>query len=201
MNQTEGKLFFGGAVLVGGKSSRMGQDKALLRWEGKPLIQKVTEVIRAVCDEVNIIGYHPTRFSFLGLDVYPDRICGKGPLGGIYTALQVSKAEKVFCVACDMPYLDVETIRGMLNMSSGYDVVVPWAKDRFHPLHAVYSRSCVRPIEKVLTSGSTRVISFFDQVKVKTVSVKDFPSLSPKGKALVNLNTPDDFKKNLSTCH
>lgn len=194
---------FGGAVLAGGRSSRMGRDKALLLWEGEPLIQRVVEVVTSVCDKVSIIACRPKRFSFLGLDVYPDEVCNMGPLGGIYTALRVTDAERVFCVACDMPFLDAETIRGMLDMFSECDVVIPWVEDRFHPLHAVYSRSCIGAIEKAFTASSAtfRVTDFFDRVKVKAVSFNDFPSLSPTGKALVNINTPNDLKEYSSLCH
>jgi molybdopterin-guanine dinucleotide biosynthesis protein A len=189
---------FEGAVLAGGESSRMGRDKALLEWEGKPLIQRVAEVVSSVCHKIRIIADRPKRFSFLGLEICPDKIYGMGPLGGIYTALQVSESERVFCVACDMPFLDAETIRGMLDISPEYDVVVPYSNDDFHPLHAVYSSSCMEPIEQALKSASPRVIDFFDRVRVKTVEEKDFPALSPKGKALVNLNTPADLENYLS---
>ncbi len=189
---------FEGAILAGGKSSRMGRDKALFELDGEYLIQRTVRVISSVCDKVRIIADRGERFSFLGLEVYPDKICGMGPLGGIYTALQVSACEKVICVACDMPFLDAETIRGMLAISADYDVVVPDCGDGLHPLHAVYSRSCIEAIEKVLLSGSPRVIDFFDQVNVKTVGEKDFPALSKEGKALTNLNTPADLKNYLS---
>ena len=176
----------------------MGRDKVFIEWEGKPIIQRVAEIVSSVCKKVRIIADRPKRFSSLGFEVYSDSICGKGPLGGIYTALQVSDTEKVFCVACDMPYLDEETIRGMLNISVDYDVVVPRSEGRFHPLHAVYSRSCMKPIEKLLMSVSPRITGFFDQVRVKTVGEQDFPALSDKGKALTNLNTPADLENFIS---
>lgn len=172
----------------------MGYDKALLEWQGKPLIQSVAQVLLSVCDKVRIIADRGSRFSFLNLEVYPDEISGMGPLGGIYTALQVSESEKIFCVGCDMPFLDKKTIRGMLDMSGEYDVVVPYANGNFHPLHAVYSQSCRNPIKKTFLSGSHRIINFFDQVKVRTVGEKDFSTLAQDGKVLTNINTPADLE-------
>lgn len=172
----------------------MGYDKALLVWQGKPLIQIVAEVLLSICDRVRIIADRGSRFSFLNLETYPDEVSGMGPLGGIYTALRVSDSERVFCVGCDMPFLDKKTIRGMWDMSSEFDVVVPYANGGFHPLHAVYSQSCKEPIKKTLLSGPQRITSFFDQVRVKTVDEKDFPVLAASGKALANINTPADLK-------
>jgi molybdopterin-guanine dinucleotide biosynthesis protein A len=197
LNRTENSQYREGAILAGGKSSRMGQDKALLEWRGKPLIQSVAEVLLSVCDKVRIIADRGSRFSFLNLEVYPDEISGKGgkgPLGGIYTALQVSDSEKIFCVGCDMPFLDKKTIQGMLDMSGEFDVVVPYSNGDFHPLHAVYSQSCREPIKKILLSGPYHITGFFDQVRVKIVDEKDFSVLTADGKALANINTPADLE-------
>ena len=184
-----------GAIIAGGKSSRMGYDKALLEWEGKSLIQIVAEAVSAVCDKLRIIADDGERFSFLGLDVCPDKISRMGPLGGIYTALCVSEGEHVFCVGCDMPFLDADVIRGMLDISDEYDVVVPYLDDGYHPLHAVYSHSCIKPIEYALESASSRVTGFYDRVRVKSVGEDDFPTLSC---SLTNLNTPADLEKYLA---
>ncbi len=184
-----------GAIVAGGKSSRMKRDKALLEWKGRPLIQVVVEALSRVCHKLRVIADDGGRFSFLGLEVYPDKISGMGPLGGIYTALLLSGSEKVFCVGCDMPFLDADLIRGMLDISGEYDVVVPYTSDGFHPLHAVYSRTCIKPIEYALESASPRITSFFDQVRVKKVGEKDFPGLSL---ALTNLNTPADLEEYLA---
>jgi molybdopterin-guanine dinucleotide biosynthesis protein A len=184
-----------GAIVAGGKSSRMGYDKALLEWEGNSLIQIVVETVSAVCDKLIIIADNGERFLSLGLEIYPDKISGMGPLGGIYTALEVSEGEKVFCVGCDMPFLDAGVIRGMLDISEEYDVVVPYLDDGFHPLHAVYSRNCIKPIRDTLESASPRVTGFFDRVRVRTVGEDDFPTLSY---SLTNLNTPADLEKYLA---
>ncbi len=184
-----------GAIVAGGKSSRMGIDKALLEWEGKSLIRIVAESVSAVCDKLIIIADDGERFLSLGLEIYPDKISGMGPLGGIYTALCVSEGERVFCVGCDMPFLDADVVRGMLDISGEYDVVVPYLDDGFHPLHAVYSRNCIKPIRDTLESASPRVIDFYDRVRVRSVGEDDFPALA---NSLTNLNTPADVEKYLA---
>ena len=184
-----------GAIVAGGKSSRMGLDKALLEWEGKSLIQIAVDAVSAVCDKLTIIADNGERFLSLGLDIYPDKISGMGPLGGIYTALCVSESEKVFCVGCDMPFLDEDVIRGMLDIAEESDVVVPYLDGGFHPLHAVYSRNCIKPIRDTLESASPRVIDFYDRVRVRSVGEDDFPTLSY---SLTNLNTPADVEKYLA---
>lgn len=184
-----------GAIIAGGKSSRMGYDKALLEWQGKPLIRVVAETLSAVCDKLIIIADNGERFSSLGLEIYPDKISGMGPLGGIYTALCVSGGEHVFCVGCDMPYLDADVVRGMLDIAEEHDVVVPYLDDGFHPLHAVYSHNCIKPVRDTLESASPRVVDFYDRVRVKSVGEDDFPTLSY---SLTNLNTPADIEKYLA---
>ena len=90
-------------VQAGGESSRMGQDKALMPFLGRPLIQRVTDRLAPIADEVIVTTNHPEDYRFLGLPLFPDLKPGRGALGGLYTALSSATCESVAVVACDMP--------------------------------------------------------------------------------------------------
>jgi molybdopterin-guanine dinucleotide biosynthesis protein A len=115
-------------VLVGGHSTRMGRDKALLEFQGSTLAARIAECVRRVAGNVTLIG-PPDRYRELGYTVIPDRVPGCGPLGGVYTALSVSHAEWNLMVACDMPLVTTELLDVLFsNAESGpstVDCVIP----------------------------------------------------------------------------
>ena len=118
---------FAGVVLTGGASTRMGTDKAFVEVDGQPLVLRVVEALRSAgADPVATIGGDLDRLRALGVDAYPDREAGLGPLGGIVTALEVLDAEIVFVAACDLIALSGEAVREVLDaMTPDADAVVP----------------------------------------------------------------------------
>src|SRR5436853_3965715 len=147
----------GAAILAGGQSKRMGANKALLRLQSsKPmLIESVVGRLEeaGLTDGLLLVANSPDDYSFLGLSVVPDEIPGKGPLGGILTALLHSPFERVLVVACDMPYLNPALLAYMAHLPDTADVLIPrWTsangQTRLETLHAVYSRRCIPSIRK-----------------------------------------------------
>jgi molybdopterin-guanine dinucleotide biosynthesis protein A len=163
-----------GFVLAGGRSTRMGRDKALLPWRGGTLLDYVAGVVREAVGTVTIIGRgeHP--------DVVPD--CG--PLGGLLTAFETSMTERVLLVACDMPNLTPELLRGMIAVPG--DAVVAETAGRLHPLCAVYHRKLQPLVALAVEQRSLKMHDF-----LSTVDVRRFPVSDPA--LLRNLNTPGDF--------
>src|SRR5512142_2916527 len=102
-----------GFVLAGGRSSRMGQDKALLPWKGSTLIESVAREVFNAAGSVTLIG-SPERYGSLGFPVISDKIQGCGPLGGLHAALSVTTAEWNILVACDMPAVTSELLKELL---------------------------------------------------------------------------------------
>ena len=157
INKTSG---VGAAILAGGESRRMGQNKALLRLtpDGPTLIETVVaRLAEAGFTSPLLVANAPADYAFLGLPTYTDSVKGKGALGGILTALQRSPQERVLVVACDMPALNPALLRYMSMQPEGYDAYVPaWVSPsgerQVEPLHAVYARSCIPEIE----AGSER---------------------------------------------
>lgn len=170
----------------------MGQDKAWIDLDGRPIIARVIDVLREVADEVIIVANDP-RFTELGLRVVPDRFPEGGALGGIATGVGAATHDRVLVAACDMPFLRSEVWRLLIARSAGVDVVVPRVGGEYETLHALYTKACLGPMEDALASGRLRVISFFADVRVREVSEADLRALDPALRSLTNVNTPEEL--------
>ena len=130
-----------GYVLVGGRSSRFGADKALLDWHGRPLVLHVAAQVAQAAGSVTLVGA-PDRYLALGLPVIPDPVTGFGPLAGLWAALDHSQADWNLVVACDLPHLHAAFLADLLHRANAEDPDVLLPVDhqgRPEPLCAVYS--------------------------------------------------------------
>jgi FdhD protein len=182
-----------GVILAGGRSLRMGSDKALLPYHGGRLIEAIHRRMAELFEEVVVVTGAPGRYDFLPCRRVPDLFEGMGALGGIHSALAHSGTELVFVVACDMPAVSGELVRHLCAMAEGADAVVPEGEKGLEPLHAVYRKSALPAIEKSLRDGERRVVSFFDRVTVRRVSAGDVSRIDPAFDAFRNINTPEDY--------
>ena len=180
-------------VLAGGQSRRMGRDKALIEFQGRPIIAHVVDTLRALSDDIVVVSNRPELYGPFGARVVPDYEPPCGPLGGIAAGLQAVQHPLAVVVACDMPFLNVALLSWLTNLADEHDAVVPQTGDEFEPLHAVYRRECYSPIVRRLERGERRVISFFADVRLRPVPEPEWRVLDPAGRSLVNLNTPGDL--------
>ncbi len=180
-------------ILAGGQSRRMGRDKALIDYQGRPIIAHVIDTLRALSDDIVVVSNRSDLYGPFGARVVPDYEPPCGPLGGIAVGLQTAQHPLAVIVACDMPFLNVTLLRWLIDLAEGYDAVVPQTGDEFEPLHAVYRRECHDPIVRRIERGERRVISFFADVRLRPVPEPEWRVLDPAGRSLVNLNTPDDL--------
>ena len=180
-------------ILAGGQSRRMGRDKALIDFEGKPIIARVIDTLHVLTDDVVVVSNRTDVYSSFGVRVVPDYDPPCGPLGGIAVGLQAVRHPLAVVVACDMPFLNVMLLRWLIDLAPGYDAVVPQTGEEFEPLHAVYRRECHGPIVQRLERGERRVISFFADIRLRAVPEPEWRALDPAGRSLVNLNTPHDL--------
>ncbi|MEX2116891.1 MAG: molybdenum cofactor guanylyltransferase [Bacteroidota bacterium] len=182
-----------GIILTGGKSRRMGRDKAFLNVEGIPLIRRVTDAMKEVCDEVFLVGGVEEKFASLEFPWFPDLVPDQGPLGGIYTALTHLKAD-VVVAACDLPYVSPSLI---CFLSSHHDpascsITVVRSKTTIQPLLGVYGVRCLYELALFLNTGRRRVKDFLDEVPTAFLSLESAPVPFPE-QSLLNLNTPQDI--------
>lgn len=181
-------------ILAGGKSARLGQDKALLEFEGKSLIQRVFDTLKPIFKKIYIITNNKDRFLFLDSPVVSDIYPNNGPMGGIYTGLFYSKSP-VFAVACDMPFLDPAIVQFLDKRLQNCDAAVFRSPEGVHPLHACYSQSVLSTMKDCLIHGDVKMVNFLDKVKTLEINVDKIRSLDPHGRFLSNINTYDDLKR------
>lgn len=196
-----------GIILAGGQSRRMGQDKALMTLGGRPLIARVIDALRPVCEPLMVVTNAPEAYRQFGLAMVPDAVRGTGSLGGLYSGLAAMRTDLAIAVACDMPFLNSALLAHMLSLAADYDVVIPdlgvddlpaprgaKAKQRdLHPMHAVYRATCIGPIEAQMRSGDLRMIGYFDQVRVRALPRSEMAALDPELRSVMNVNTPDEW--------
>lgn len=183
-------------VQAGGQSTRMGENKALKPFLGRPLIQRVIERLAPIADELIVTTNQPEAFSFLNLPLFSDVQPGRGPLGGLYTALVSAKYSSVAVVACDMPFASPQLITAAANIlaQEEADVVIAQTFEGFEPLHAVYRReTCIPAIESAIADDQWRMITWFPKVKVRTLTSEEVARYDPDGLAFSNVNTPEEF--------
>lgn len=184
-----------GVILAGGKSRRMGVDKAFLEVGREEMIRRVAEELKRVFPEVVICGGDEETGKHLGLKVLPDLIKGGGPLSGIHAALHGASYRKCLVVACDMPFINSALASFMIEQAEGYDVAVPRHGVHLQPLFAVYSKSCIPAIEQSFMVSRYKIIDFYPRVRVNYVSEEKLRELADIDIAFFNVNTPVDLER------
>ena len=186
-------------VLAGGKGLRLGRDKALEAVDGQSLLQRVVTQLGSFSNEIIIVtakGKSLPQFSNTpGFRVVADAYPGRGALVGLATGLAASKAHYNLAVACDMPFLNQALLRYMLGLKDGFDLVVPRLADMVEPLHAVYARSCLAPMERLLEQGEMQINALFELVKVRYVEAEELERFDPRRLSFFNVNTSADLER------
>ncbi|MCB0429083.1 MAG: molybdenum cofactor guanylyltransferase [Flavobacteriales bacterium] len=187
------KRHISGFVLAGGKSTRMGRDKAWIVVKGRPMIVHAISALEPICNTVAIVA-QGEMYNSLGVPIYQDVVVGAGPLAGICTALAVSDTEVNVFTCCDSPFVVPDLLRLLLEQSEGFDAVVPRMKDAVYPLTAVYKRTCLPAFEACLMAGQLSVKKTIHSVHVKYVDVLDEDPFL-EARVLMNINTPRELEK------
>jgi FdhD protein len=182
-----------GVILAGGKSTRMGSDKALLPYRGGRFIEAVYRLFAGIFSEVILVTNTPDQYCFLTCRKVKDIHEGMGVLAGIHAGLYHSSCPAVFAVACDMPYLVNGLIRHMAFRADADGVLIPESPDGLEPLHAVYGKGCLSAMESALLDGRRRIVSFFDRVNVSRIGPEEVALFDPDFRSFININTPADY--------
>jgi len=155
------------------------RNKALLRLGSRSVIGRQIETIGPLFDELLISASEPSAYERFRLDIVQDAVDAKGALAGIYSALAAARHAHLFVFACDMPFLNPGLIAYMQDLAPGNDVVIPVTALGREPLHAVYSKDCLKPIRGQLDRGDMKIIRFFDQVRVRPVREDELAQFDP----------------------
>lgn len=183
-----------GVIQAGGKSTRMGRNKAVLEIGGKRLIDRLVHGLRQIFPEVIVLANTPDLYDYLGVRVVSDVIPDKGSLGGIYTATAVAGHPWAFVMACDMPFFNPGLIRYLTTLTDGCDAVVPYTDD-WEPLYALYAKTCLPEMERLIHSGTLKISRFFPHVRVRRVDREELHPYDPRGLSFFNVNTPEEFAR------
>jgi len=178
-----------GVILAGGKSKRMGNNKALLTLNGKFFINYCIEKLKRIFDDVIIISDEIDKFSFLGIRIFPDLIKNVGPLGGIYTALMNLEKDYAFIVSCDMPLFPVQAVEEIIKYSSKNKITIGFSEKDVYPLFGIYPKKFKKDLENYILNDERKVMKFIEDFKkVKKVDLSKFKEY------LINVNTPSDYE-------
>jgi molybdopterin-guanine dinucleotide biosynthesis protein A len=189
------KIHASAAILIGGRSTRFGSDKALLTLNGKNLALTIYQRLYKLFKEVYFVSNKPNKYNQFGDRVFEDIIPGKGTLGGIYSALHYATDEYCFITACDLPFLDKGLIQTLWARASKTDIIAPVWKSNIEPLVAFYHRRCLSEIEKAIKQNERMVKGFWKSATVAMIDVTKFYSLAQLEKIFFNINTPDDYRR------
>ncbi len=193
-----------GVILAGGKSRRMGENKALMRLGDNSLIGHVIHRMCLVTNELLLITNSPAEYAHLDVPMHGDILPGTGALGGIYTGLRRASHNTVLCVACDSPFVEPKLLTYLVSVLGAYDAVMPYTHREIHASHktqitlqtlcAAYSKRCLPIIESMLRDSELRVHALQERAHIKRVSPEVWQAFDPEGMSFFNINTPEDFE-------
>jgi len=177
---------------------RLGCEKALETVGNKSLVQRVVFSLNFLNSDIIIVTaenqFFPQFIDYPKLKIVTDTYPSKGPLGGIYTGLAASGSFYNLVVACDMPFLNRALLDYMIQISASFDLVVPRLGNMVEPLHAVYSKGCLAPIEYLLEQGNLKIHELFTLVRVRYVEAEEIDSFDPKHLSFFNINVKADLE-------
>lgn len=183
------------AILAGGKSRRMGgADKALIKVDGVPMIERVVKAVTPWVEETVIIANTPEAYEHIGLPVYRDIVTGMGPLSGLVTAFDILDTNELLLVACDMPFVTTEMIRFIISCANrGGDGVIPFADGREQGLLAVYRKPAIEKIRTRIEEGTIQFNEFRSGLEKSTIGEEELRIVDPELKSFININSPDEI--------
>jgi len=173
------------AVMAGGKSKRLGQNKALLQISNSTVVERVLNTISPYVQKVKIITNSPEEYSYLEIETAKDIRPGCGPLSGIHAALSLTPSEYVLVLSCDIPLVGSDHIKLLVSSCRGHDITI-FKHKNFEPLCAVYRRSCLDALNELIDHNECRIIDLFPTLDVKVVRVDN-------AEMFRSINTKEDY--------
>lgn len=184
-----------GFITAGGRSSRMGRDKAWLEIGGRAMIEHVLAALLPVTDSIAVIANSP-EYSRLGLRVFADTNTGIGPIEAIRTSLANTRAPRVALVGCDLPFVTPELFSFLLGIKGDHKAVVPiGADERLEPLCAIYSVDALECVTDLIERGERKLKKLFDLVPTRFVPFDELRHLRRSELFFQNINTPGDYAR------
>jgi molybdenum cofactor guanylyltransferase len=183
-------------ILSGGKSSRMGTNKALLKINNKTNIERISDSLKPHFDDIILVTNDFEQYESLGMKMAADHFPGMGPLAGVHAGLLASDYQINFIVACDMPFVSGEIAMLLVNKSSHYDAVIPIINGKQQPLFAVFNKNAAINVEQCINQERLRMKDLLDSLNVLYITEKD---LQPNNsidieRVFFNMNNPNEYE-------
>jgi molybdopterin-guanine dinucleotide biosynthesis protein A/molybdopterin converting factor small subunit len=182
-------------ILAGGRSSRMGTPKALLRFDDEPLIAHIVRTLQPKFSDIVVVAAPGQQLPELPVTLVHDEVAYQGPVGGILYGLRAARGAHAFVTSCDSAFLSPALVDYLFSLKDGYDIVVPRWEDRYQPLMAVYSTAVLPLLEEQLAKGELRPVSLFTKVRTREVTEEEVRRVDPDGASFFNMNTPEDYEE------
>lgn len=186
------------AILAGGKSTRMGFDKQLLKINEKRLIDNLVSKLSVEFEEIIVVTNNPQYYLDFNFKVVKDIIVGKGPLSGIHAGLKESNSQFVYFIACDMPNINLKYIRYMKYKIRDLDMDIKACVTKFgvniEPFNGFYSKDIILNIEDYLAQGKRSLNRLIKQLQTYYVEEEEARMFSPNWDMFLNLNTKEDLE-------
>jgi molybdenum cofactor guanylyltransferase len=183
-------------ILSGGKSSRMGTNKALLKLNEKTTIERMVDILKIYFDDIILVTNDMESYQFLGVKMVSDRYPGKGPLAGFHAGLMASDYDVNFITACDMPFISGELAATLVNMIDHYDALVPVINGKMQTLCAVFQKKSVAKIEECIENGRLPIKHLLEHLNVLYVTEKELQAYSniDMERVFFNMNHPHEYE-------
>lgn len=190
-----------GVILAGGKSRRMGVEKAFIELGGSTIIERVMDTIGRVVSEIIIVANDLELFNHIKaqydgnipIEIVTDIYQGVGVLGGLHSGLYHAAGDSVFLCACDMPFINPDLVKFIVNVLDKNDAAVPIVNNYFEPLLAAYSKGCLMSIERGIKRGERQMLSFYDDVKLRKINEWELRAVDKSLHSFININSPKDL--------
>jgi molybdopterin-guanine dinucleotide biosynthesis protein A len=184
-------------ILSGGRNSRFPHIKGFVEVNGTSIIETNIELLKGLTGNVVISTNAPERYFRLGLPLIGDVTESLGPMSGIFSALYCTGDEEVLAVASDMPFINPDLVRLVMDMRAG-DATVPVFGGRPEPLPAVYSRSLLGTMEALIKENRTSLTRMLNKVDTHYIDEDDVSKTDPGGRSFININTPEDYSRHIN---
>ena len=180
-------------LLVGGLSSRMGRPKALLPFDGEPLVTHLVRRLRGRFDEIVVVAAEGQELPVLDARIARDELAERGPIGGLHAGLHAAAHDACFLASCDMPFLNADLAAYLVGELGARDAVVPIHGGKLQPLHAAYSRKIADRLRAPIVNGDLRMKDLIARLRAKVVDEDALRALDPRGLSFRNMNLPADY--------
>jgi len=190
-----------GIILSGGRNSRMGLDKALLKLGDESIIERMTKLLKSIFSKVFIVTNTPNNYRFLNVPLYEDIYKHRGPLSGIHSGLVHSSTNKNFIISCDLPLVSEELINYIIDFKSDKLIRYCFASGHHHYLAGIYRKELLPEIEKIFTSGTSSsekkdqhfsIRNLIKNIETEAIQIENLPFYNDE--LFFNLNTQEDFE-------